>query len=122
MDFDLTRPVFRLVFDVPEYAGLVVRARSAGAEELATIAELAESQTITAVRALIAAFGGLLVSWNAEQDGEPIPATVEGLRRLDYASLLVIVRAWLDAVAGRVKQFAPPPAIDEAELPMDFGA
>lgn len=42
-----------------------------------------------------------LVDWNAEADGDKIPATAEGLRRLDKRIFVELFDRWLDVLAGR---------------------
>jgi hypothetical protein len=49
-------------------------------------------------------FAGKLISWNMEETIEdvltPIPATIEGVRRLDDKEFQVITSEWLEAVGG----------------------
>jgi hypothetical protein len=55
--------------------------------------------------ALYEVFAQHLVSWNYEDEhGQPVPATLDGLRTLDQAHAQAIIRAWREAVA------AVPPA------------
>jgi hypothetical protein len=67
---------------------------------------------------------GALVSWNAEdEDGQPIPADMGGIRSQDLDFNMKIINAWTDAIAG-VKAPLPQTSADgqpsvEASIPMD---
>lgn len=49
-------------------------------------------------------FAGALTEWNLEDQGEPVPATLEGVRSQESGFVLQIVRGWREAMA-----FVPPP-------------
>lgn len=65
-----------------------------------------------------------LVEWNAEdEDGVPIPATLDGLMSQDTELTFLIVNAWQDAVSA-VASPLPQTSTDgqpsvEASIPMD---
>ncbi|NUT23978.1 MAG: hypothetical protein HOV77_32885 [Hamadaea sp.] len=49
----------------------------------------------------MAEFGKRLVDWNLEDDdGQPIPATPEGMRKVDTGLLTALKTAWLQSIVG----------------------
>lgn len=68
--------------------------------------------------------GEKLLSWNLEdEDGQPVPATSEGVLQQDKDLMIAICTAWLDAlrgVSGPLEQTSPDggPSL-EASIPMD---
>lgn len=95
--------LYRLTFD--EHPGLVVRAKSCSAAQLLRVSELAENteqgKELGGVRMLFGEFAEVLVSWNLEdQDGEPVPTTLEGLLAQDFDLVIALIDGWMEAVAG----------------------
>lgn len=45
-------------------------------------------------------FGEHLVSWNLTLDGEPIPATPDGMRKADQGLIRDLSNAWVDSLVG----------------------
>jgi hypothetical protein len=138
------RKVYKLVFEDPEMEGLVVKARSVPLGtllELVDLASVVDERTTSlsgdeaaALRGLFSGFAQALVTWNLEQpvldeagdetgDSEPVPATLDGLYGQDMDFVLVVVKAWMDAmasVAGPLGQRSPggePSPV--ASLPME---
>jgi hypothetical protein len=70
-------------------------------------------------------FAEKLVSWNAEdEEGIPVPATMDGIRSQDLDLSLKIIDAWTDAIAGvsvplPETSSAGQPSALEASIPMD---
>lgn len=65
------------------------------------------------------ALGGLLVSWNyQDEDGNPVPPTAEALSKEDTSFVLALVYGWMDAVAVRAQQLTAAKDVDETTLPM----
>jgi hypothetical protein len=94
MGFTPRPKTYRLVFDDPDYAGAEVVCSSA---PLGALLEMGD--TIEDYRK----FGDdYLVSWNLETDGEPIPATGEGLLStgVDIVFARALLRAWAQALTG----------------------
>lgn len=55
-----------------------------------------DMQTAAAVLPLLLnGFAGVLEGWNATRKGEPVPATLEGLKSLGQAFVLAVIGAWL---------------------------
>lgn len=45
-------------------------------------------------------FADVLVEWNLEDNGQPLPCNEEGLRALDMVFVNMIISAWAEAVKG----------------------
>ncbi len=130
MGYRRQRPSYRLVFEDAEYVGLEVVAQSASIEAYQRIATLATrevgehptAEDLEEVANLLKAFAGVLVSWNLETEaGEPVPATLDGLRSQDLPLVMVIVLAWMNAVAGVSAPLGAASSSGElvASLPME---
>jgi hypothetical protein len=103
MGYKREAPVFKLVFDDPEFDGLEVRAKSMplGAMfEFQALQERADKDASAALEVL-SRFAGVLVSWNLEDDqDQPVPCNLDGLKTLDMPFVLEIVKGWMTAVAS----------------------
>lgn len=131
MGFDVKRKVYNLLFTDGEYEGMEVKARSAGVGAYRRIAELAAhpwsspptSQDLARHGEMLAAFAAVLVSWNLEEDGAPIPATADGLDTIDPVMANAIVLGWMEAVAGVAAPLGQPSdggdRSVEASMPME---
>ena len=95
MGFRMGR-TFELSFEGTDLDGAEVRFRSA------SIGQLEEYLTYdggVAGEAEIVA--GFLISWNLEdENGEPLPATADGLLTLEEPAYKLILREWLKATRG----------------------
>lgn len=103
MGFEVPSRVMNLTFE--EYPELKVRAGSITLARLLDLTEQAEglrkdAGSASDARELFAEFGSRLRSWNCERDGEPIPATHDGLLSLDADFAAEILLAWFDAIGG----------------------
>lgn len=103
MGFQRKRKIYKLDFAGTEYDGLVVKVGGLTTGEyleLVTLAapgvENSEDETAGMLRML----AGHLKSWNLEEDGEPIPATFEGVKSNDLSMNMAIITAWTDALAS----------------------
>lgn len=74
---------------------------------------------------LFTRFAKSLKTWNLEDDddGYPVPATLEGVRSQDLGFILEIIMAWMDAIAS-VDTPLPQPAnghgiFPEESIPME---
>lgn len=121
---------YRLVFADPEYHGLevVVRRMSFGAfraqagistfnpEKL--VANQLDKADVDRLNRVLAELCDALVSWNLEDpDGNPVPATREGLDSQDLVLALQLLDAWMTAAGQHQAPPRPDPAL-EAGLPM----
>jgi hypothetical protein len=106
MGFERIGKQFTLKFDSPLYEGLEVVMGSLTTEQFLEVTELSLGaqkenlgQAAGDVRKLIEVTASRLRSWNLEDMGEPIPATVAGLMDQEFEFVLDIVHSWLNAIA-----------------------
>lgn len=130
MGYKVVRKVFKLVFKDADFDGLEVFARSLNTGQFLEIEQAkldrAEGGQVGegATQRMLELFAGALSSWNAEdEDGEPIPATMDGIRSQDLDFNMKIIDAWTDAIAG-VKAPLSQTSTDgspsvEGSIPMD---
>ena len=93
-----------------ELAGLEVVTKGLTIDRLNSILPLAESLQDTGrslpdkmaeADKLFRSFARSLVSWNLEdEDGNPVPATYEGVADQDFDFALKLILVWVDSVAG----------------------
>lgn len=110
MGYRRKRKVYVLKFEDPELAELEVRAGGASVEQLMDLMDLARFgaggakfsiEDMKEIKGLFDLFASKLISWNLEtEDGEPVPATVQGLRDQDMDLAMDLVMAWVGAVIG----------------------
>ena len=132
------RPTLKLVFDEEHHgdlAGLEVRMRRASIDQVMQVSKLMalrgkddadlSAADLDRIGELFALVGDRMIGWNLEDDdGAPIPATVEALRDQDPALVYAVISAWMEAVAGVSAPLAKPssdgdPSLEES-IPMDF--
>lgn len=128
MGFKPPRKIYTLDFEGTELHGLEVRACAAsvgmmlelgsmvegfdGVPDVEDVEAMPESQqaglvrnSMSSLRAIVEMYVTVLRSWNYEDEaGAPVPATVEGMLTLDPSHLMMIIKAWQQAVV------AVPPA------------
>jgi hypothetical protein len=100
--FTVPRDIYKLEFDGEQYAGIVVRVRAASFGTLLHIDDLFQpgesseyADTRKKVDELHQMFVDHLVDWNLEEeDGRPVPVTVEGLRSQQGPFTNAIITAW----------------------------
>lgn len=82
-------PVHALM-DVLKAAGAGMGGRQPSIEDVEAIADLFEN------------FGGALIEWNLDHPdtGDPVPATPDGLRTLDFDLVTELAMEWVGAVMG----------------------
>lgn len=114
MGYKVKRTIYRLVFE-GKYEGLIVSAKAPLLGFLESAMKMSPlvgknttqltAEDLELVTGVFSGFAKYLVEWNVEEDdGTPIPATLEGLQGQDIGFVMEIVEAWLNA-AGEV---APP--------------
>lgn len=108
---------YKLVFDDPALDGLVVKVKSV------SIRARDEYNKLETDEAIVDWFPQVLVEWNLEDDGGPVPLTADGIRSIDFDVFNAIIDAWRNA--KRVRPPAPleQPSNDgdatlEASMPM----
>lgn len=106
MGYTPKRRIYRLVFDDEEYDGLVVKVRSTSVGQLLEFMEFLTMDTdspspddVARIHGLFEAFAEVLAEWNVEtDDGQPVPATLDGVKTQDAPFILAILRVWFGAV------------------------
>lgn len=126
MAFQRKRKVYKLDFEGTEYEGLVVKVRGLTTGEylelvtLTATADASESET----EKLLKLLATHLVSWNLQEDGEPIPATFEGVKSNDLAMNTAIIDAWTSSMvnvpAGTEKKSLPGDSSLVASIPTEI--
>ena len=125
MGYVRKRRNYRLLFEDPEFEGLEVVAKSASVADYRRIAELAtrefgntpSAEDLVEMDNLYRAFAEVLVEWNLEEeDGTPVPATLEAVLQQDLPFVQRIVLAWMEAVAG-IAAPLPTPSADSERFP-----
>jgi len=117
-----SRRTFRLRFEDDQYDGLVVKVRSTSVGRLLEVMELLaldiEALTAEDVQRFAGVFDALaevLVEWNVEDDvGQPVPATLDGIKHQDIDFVMDILMVWFQAL---VQAPAPLPATSSAGGP-----
>lgn len=122
MGYRKERTLYKLVF--PDHDGLTVRARSVELGKFLAMTELAEKDDTASIRAMIECFAEALHDWNLEtEEGEPVPATLEGVLGQELDFVLTIIDVWMDAIGGVDPALKAPlnggPTSLVASLPMD---
>lgn len=133
MGYKRKRTVYKLVFD-GELEGLEVCTYAPPLKILKTAVAMSsfggqstselDAREFEQINAFFEDFAEYLVSWNLEDDdGLPVPATVEGLQAQDLPFVMEILEGWLDTVAdvdaplGQPSSSGRPPL--EGSLPME---
>jgi hypothetical protein len=103
MGFRLQQKIYNLVFE-NELAGLNIQATGlpVGAYLKLSMAFGKDNDvSLEAAEEAFKIFASCVLSWNLEDDqGNPIPPTVEGLTAIDITTAMNIIAAWVNAVVG----------------------
>lgn len=106
-----------------EYHGLKIRTRGVSTGTMIDITTV-DDEDPNSLAFIFEQFASVLTWWNmVDDDDQPVPATLEGVRSIDYRMGQAIVRAWQRTVTG-VSDPKEPPSIGglplvEASLPME---
>src|SRR5829696_3403980 len=98
------RRVYVLEFTDPQYEGLEIKVRSIPIRELTDLMTLDTESEDPQVRAssikmMMAAFTDALVSWNmADENGDPLPTTLEYVESEDSDFIMMCISAWMRAI------------------------
>jgi hypothetical protein len=122
----------RLTFEADELGGFDVLLRPSTVEALALIVELDDidpvQQVTTAallsLRPLCREFASLIVAWNLEENGDPVPVSAEAFLALDAPFVLRATKVWVRATLGLPQTLTAAADEDEDEfdesvLPME---
>lgn len=115
MGFKREAKVYKLVWpEDHENHGLEVRMRGLAVGELAALGGMADlggpatAEALAALDDLLRLFASKLVGWNLDDDqGEPVPATYDGVQTLDNEFVMQLVDAWMTATAGVSPPLSP---------------
>lgn len=130
--------IIKLVWenDDQELKGLVVMAKSMSLGSMLDLMPLIDkveaatkadtSVDAEALRTVLTRFANCLVEWNyVDEDGQPVPATLEGLLGEDPSFVMEVVKAWADGlitVTGPLPNASggtQPQSPEAASIPME---
>jgi hypothetical protein len=102
MGFRVDPTVYQLKFEDPQLKGLEVEAESLSVHDFLKMQELSDEAGTSAQAAgqLLDGFAQNLVRWNLEDSHGPVPATVDGVRGQKMDFVLMLIREWMNAIAG----------------------
>lgn len=126
---------YKLTFE--DYPGLVIETKSISTGQMTALMAMAAQlsdknvsdrsklteKDVEAVDALFSGFAQALKSWNLEdEDGNPVPATEEGVNSTDFEFIFSLIDTWIEAVVGTPgdlgKGSNSGPQFPEGSLPM----
>jgi len=97
----------KLMFEDEQYQGLEVIAKPLSLKDFLALTRMAAGEGDDPLKqaensgVVFRKFADSLVAWNLEdEDGNPVPATYEGVESQDFSFVNVVVRAWMDTMAG----------------------
>jgi hypothetical protein len=96
-------PVIYTLDKIPGEEGLIVRMKTISFGKVRRIIALMDDETgdDSVMDEISDQVSKALVSWNLEdEEGDEVPATVEGMEGQDFDLVLKIVNSWLDAITG----------------------
>ncbi len=105
MAYKRERRVYVMTFDDPEYEGLEIRVRSIPIREFHSLLALDPESKDSAVRAesinkMLFAFAEALVSWNmTDENGSPLPTTLEYVESEDVDFIMMCITEWMQAIS-----------------------
>ncbi|MFI8448252.1 hypothetical protein [Streptomyces erythrochromogenes] len=124
MGYKPKRKIYNLDFAGTDYEGLQVAVRGLNTGQYIDLFDAkAEAEGGGETNQLLTIMASRLVSWNIEDDDDqPVPATIDGIKTQDLDLNLAIVNAWTKAMAG-VPDPLEQPSTDggpfpEASIPM----
>lgn len=99
MGYKRNPKVYAIAFgEDTDYPGLEVQVRTLSLGQLIDVRSRADED---GTKAMVDLFAERLVSWNLEdEDGRPVPATLDGIRGEDDDLILAVIRHWQDAMRG----------------------
>jgi hypothetical protein len=103
MGFQRKRKIYKLDFSGTEYDGLEVKVGGLTTGEYLELIMLSApgvESTEDETSGMLKLLARHIKSWNLEEDGEPIPATFEGIKSNDLPMNMAIIQAWTAALAA----------------------
>jgi hypothetical protein len=103
--FEPKRKTYRLKFEDPDLAGVEVVMASLTIEAMVGMAAAADAVRGDAPDAamigdLFGRFAAALKEWNVTSDGQPVPATRDGVMSQDLDFVMAVFEAYFEAVTG----------------------
>lgn len=127
MGYKREAKAFKLKFEDASFDGLEVTAKSLNVEQFMRVTELLPAtgnvkEDNTNMDALFNIFTEALVDWNLEdEDGKPVPKTVEGVKSQEHSFMIQVAISWITAI-GDVEQNlgkTSNPGVNMEQLPME---
>lgn len=103
MGFQRKRKIYKLDFSGTEYDGLEVKVGGLTTGEyleLITLSAPGVESTEDETSGMLRLLARHMKSWNLEEDGEPIPATFDGIKSNDLPMNMAIISAWTNALSA----------------------
>jgi hypothetical protein len=103
--------VYELDFEGTDLDGLHVKAKSMSLGAFADLMAIFDEGGLTRenLDAIFDGFSNVLLEWDVEdEEGNPVPATRDGLYSLDLPEAQAIIEAWRDAVTGVSRPLEQP--------------
>ena len=92
------RKQYKLAFQDEGMEGVVITVQSLSSGQLIEIQSAQQKGFHERMTGMLA---DKLVGWNVEdEDGTPVPATLDGIRSMDVDFADVVVKAWMEAMSG----------------------
>lgn len=91
MGFDANPTIYALDFSATPYEGLQVRVRR-GSVQIRS-----DYDQATTWREQLSIFAQVLIEWNLEEGGQPLPLTVDGLHAAEDTVVEAMLNAWISA-------------------------
>lgn len=124
MGFRPKRRIYDLQFEDPDMEGLEVKIRHVDTGQSLALDSAISSGGEDGVRVCLDLLAENMIEWNVEDDnGQPVPVTMDGLLSQELDFNLAIVNAWREAILGvpaPLDSASPDgePSL-EASIPMD---
>lgn len=139
MGFTPKQKIYRLRFEDPDFAGLIVMIKPAPVGAIMSATRIAglkdfdfagvsslDNETLGIlgeINEMFQTFAEALIEWNLEEDGKAIPPTIEGIKGEDAQFIMQIIQVWTDT-SGSVSTPLDKPSNDGelsavAYLPME---
>jgi hypothetical protein len=122
--FQRRRKVYKLDFSGTEYDGFEVHVQGLTTGEYLELVSLSGNAAESSeTEKLLVLFSTHLVHWNLQDDGVPVPCTLDGVKANDLAMNMRVIDAWTDAMvnvpkSAEKKSLAGDPSL-VASIPME---
>lgn len=101
MGFKRNPKIYRLKWEDGDYAGLEVNIRSLTMGQLIEAKSGKSASGKDGLEGTVELLADRILDWNLEdEDGTPVPATLEAMKGEDDDLILDIINRWMEAVSG----------------------